>query len=162
MGTPPFDQPTAAAIELSPSLPDWIHAHVQQYLTDPAAAHDWDARSAGGSGVLPTLLLLTRGRRSGKTLTLPLIYKQIGDDFVVIASKGGAPAHPAWFLNLETEARCAIQVGPAFHQGVARVLAGQQRAAAWKEMATLFPPYDSYQERAGGREIPVVAIQPAG
>ena len=91
-------------------LPGWIFEHVQQYREDPDKGHMWDSTSAGGPGILPTLLLSTTGRKSGRTSVLPLIYKKVNDGYVIIASQGGAPAHPAWYLNLEASPDCEIQV----------------------------------------------------
>ena len=76
------------------AMPDWMVQHIELYKTDPAKAHMWT--SPYGGDPIPTLLLTTTGRKSGNSLALPLIYKQVGNGFVIIASKGGAPAHPAW------------------------------------------------------------------
>jgi len=83
------------------SLPAWIQNHLDRYLaTNGEDGYLWDASVGGGKGLVPTLLLTTTGRKSGKRLTLPLIFGRSGDDYVVVASKGGAPAHPSWYLNL--------------------------------------------------------------
>lgn len=76
--------------EKNTNLPDWITAHVKLYSEDPEKGHMWDSTSVGGPGLLPTLLLHTTGRKSGRMSVLPLIYKKVGDGFVIIASKGGA------------------------------------------------------------------------
>ena len=87
---------------ISPELPDWIRDHLQRYLASNGEdGHLWDATLGGGTGLVPTLVLTTTGRKSGKPLTLPLIYGRTGNSYVVIASKGGAPQHPAWYVNLE-------------------------------------------------------------
>ncbi|MEM6710192.1 MAG: nitroreductase/quinone reductase family protein [Pseudomonadota bacterium] len=155
----PFSLPSPQEVALATALPDWIKTHLNQYLTDPVAAHDWDASAAGVAGTVPTLLLLTRGRKSGKTLTLPLIYTEIDGEYIVIASKGGAPAHPAWFLNLDADPQCAIAVKDQFSQATARVLEGDVRTRAWATMVAVFAPYERYQS-ATKRLIPVVAIAP--
>ena len=97
--------------DLSVKRPDWITQHIELYRSDPEAAHMWDSSALGGPGVLPTLLLITKGRKSGETKYLPLIYKKVGDAYVIVASKGGAPSHPAWYLNLKAESDCEIKVG---------------------------------------------------
>lgn len=140
-------------------LPDWIREHVELYLTDPEKAHMWDASSAGGSGLLPTLLLITRGRKTGETKMLPLIYKAVGEAFVIIASKGGAPTHPAWYLNLEAEPDCEIRVGKQAYEVRARVAEGDERQSLWQQLAEVYPPYDDYQQYAGDRQIPVVVLE---
>ena len=145
------------------SLPDelqsWIAEHVKLYLEDPDKAHMWDSTPRGGPGVLPTLLLTTTGRKSGKLRKLPLLYVRVEDGFVIVASKGGAPQHPAWFLNLQATPACEIQVGREHYRVNARVAEGEERAALWKKMAELYPPYDDYQAGTQ-REIPVVVLEP--
>jgi|CXWL01.1.fsa_nt_gi deazaflavin-dependent oxidoreductase (nitroreductase family) len=142
-------------------LPQWIKDHIALYRSDPDKALYWDASLGGGSGMLKTLLLTTKGRKSGKPLSLPLIFDAVGDDFVVIASKGGAPEHPHWYQNLVANSDAEIQVGRAHYRVRARAAQGQERAALWARLAKLYPPYDAYQERAGACEIPVVVLAPA-
>ena len=72
-------------------LPAWITEHINLYREDPVKGRLWDSTPVGGPGILPCLLLITRGRKSGNDRTLPLIYGEYGDAFVIIASKGGAP-----------------------------------------------------------------------
>lgn len=146
--------------DLPAELPDWIREHIELYMSDPEAAHMWDSSALGGPGVLPTLLLITRGRKSGELKPLPLIYKKVGDAYVVIASKGGAPAHPAWYLNLLAEPDCEIKVGTLDVAVTARDAEGEERADLWRQLAEIYPPYDDYQARAGDRRIPVVVLQP--
>ncbi len=140
-------------------LPDWLNDHIKLYLTDPEKAHHWDASLAGGEGILPTLLLITRGRKSGEQKLLPLIYKKVGDAWVVIASKGGAPAHPAWFLNLQACPECEIHVGSEKHQVRARVATEAERDDLWHQLAEIYPDYNDYQVSAGARVIPVVVLE---
>jgi deazaflavin-dependent oxidoreductase (nitroreductase family) len=122
----------------------------------------WDSTPLGGPGVLPTLLLTTTGRKSGEARPLPLIYGEAGESFVVIASKGGMPTHPVWFLNLEAKPECELMVGPRAVSARARVAEGDERAKLWANMAKIYPPYDAYQKSAGERTIPVVVLDPVG
>jgi deazaflavin-dependent oxidoreductase (nitroreductase family) len=138
----------------------WIAEHIRLYRTDPEKAHLWDSTPVGGPGPLPTLLLTTRGRKSGEPRALPLIYGTVGDSYVVIASKGGMPTHPHWFLNLEAEPACEPQVGAKRVSARARVAEGEERARLWKQMAGIYPPYDDYQKNARDRTIPVVVLDP--
>jgi deazaflavin-dependent oxidoreductase (nitroreductase family) len=138
----------------------WIAEHIALYRSDPEKAHQWDSTPLGGPGVLPTLLLTTRGRKSGEPRALPLIYGTAGDSYVIIASKGGMPNHPVWFLNLEATPECELQVGAKHVKARARVAEGDEREAIWKRMAELYPPYDDYQKSAGDRVIPVVVLDP--
>ena len=140
-------------------LPDWIKDHVELYFSDPDKAHMWDSSAAGGSGILPTLLLITKGRKSGEQKYLPLIYKKVGEKFVIIASKGGAPSHPAWYLNLVANPDCEIKVGRDDYKVAARVAAGAEREDLWQQLAEVYPPYNAYQKNAGDRVIPVVVLE---
>ena len=146
--------------DLSANLPDWISQHIEQYLSDPEAAHFWDSSALGGPGILPTLLLATTGRKSGEQKMSPLIYKKVGDGYVIIASKGGAPNHPAWYLNLQGDAECEIQVGSLGLAVTARDAAGEERHSLWDRLAEVYPPYNAYQQTAGDRVIPVVVLEP--
>ncbi len=138
----------------------WIAEHIELYRTDPEKAHMWDSTAVGGPGPLPTLLLTTTGRKSGEPRSAPLIYGEAGHAYVVIASKGGMPTHPVWFLNLQADPDCELMVGPKRVAARARVAEGEERERLWKQMAAIYPPYDEYQERAGARTIPVVVLDP--
>jgi len=139
----------------------WIAKHIELYKTDPEKAHMWDSGPLGGPGVLPTLLLTTTGRKSGEPRALPLIYGTVGDSYIVIASKGGMPKHPVWFLNLEAKPECELQVGTKHVSTRARVAEGEERERIWKQMAEIYPPYLDYQ-KATERTIPVVVLDPVG
>lgn len=145
--------------DIPTALPAWIRQHVELYLTDPEKAHMWDSSVAGGPGLLPTLLLTTKGRQSGRDIMLPLIYKKVDDAYVIIASKGGAPAHPSWYLNLQVKPDCEIRVGSLQMAAKARDATAGERAGLWQQMAEIYPPYDDYQRYAGDRVIPVVVLQ---
>ena len=138
----------------------WIPEHTQLYRTDPEKARMWDSTPLGGPGLLPTLLLTTRGRKSGDLRALPLIYGTVGDSYVVIASKGGMPKHPLWYLNLEAEPECELQVAAKQVSARARVAEGEERERLWKQMAEIYPPYEAYQKNATERTIPVVVLDP--
>ena len=145
---------------INPDLPDWILDHLKRYLaTDGEDGHMWDASDAGGEGMIATLLLSTTGRKSGQTLTLPLIYGESDGAYVVIASKGGAPAHPAWYLNLAAQPNVGVQVKADRFDARARVAEGEERERLWKLMAEIYAPYDKYAELAGDRVIPVVVLE---
>lgn len=145
---------------VSSQVPAWIREHIELYQRDPERAHMWDSSPLGGPGVLPTLLLTSRGRKTGEPRPLPLIYGESDSGYVVIASKGGAPEHPAWFRNLEASPECDVQVGARALKARARVAEGAEREQLWQMMAEIYPPYDDYRERAGERTIPVVVLEP--
>ena len=138
----------------------WIAKHIQLYRTDPEKAHMWDSTPLGGPGLLPTLLLTTKGRKSGEPRALPLIYGTFERSYVVIASKGGMPTHPLWYLNLEANPECELQVGAKQVAARARVAAGEERERLWKQLAEIYPPYLDYQ-KSTERTIPVVVLDPA-
>lgn len=137
----------------------WIAEHIALYRSDPEKARMWDSAPLGGPGILPTLLLTTTGRKSGEPRSLPLIYGEIGDSYVVIASKGGMPDHPLWFRNLEFQPECEIQVGALQAPARSRIAEGDERARLWAQMVELYPPYVDYQ-KSTERTIPVVVLDP--
>lgn len=132
---------------------DWVADHVRRYVeTDGAEGHQWNG--------VPTLVLATTGRRSGEPRRTGLIYGRDGEDFVVIASKGGATEHPSWYLNLRDEPKAAIQVGGDRFEVRARTADVDEKARLWPQMAQIWPQYDEYMRKAD-RDIPVVILRPA-
>ena len=138
-------------------LPDWITEHLDEYAREPEKAHGWDASAFGGHQDTPTLLLTTRGRKSGRLLTMPLIYGKAGADYVIVGSKGGAPTNPAWVFNLEADPQVGVQVARDHFDAVARIASGDERARLWEMMVEVYPPYHDYQARTE-RQIPVVVL----
>ena len=106
----------------------------------------------------PILLLTTKGRKSGQMRTLPLIFVQDGENFVVIASKGGAPEHPEWYVNLQAEPRVEVQVKADVFPARARTAEGAERERLWAAAVKTWPQYEDYQ-RATDRKIPVVVLE---
>ena len=107
----------------------------------------------------PALLLTTTGRRSGEPTTTPLIYGRDGENYVLIASQGGAPEHPGWYRNLAKEPEVELQVKADHVRGRARTAEGDERERLWREMARIWPHYDEYATRTD-RRIPVVVVEP--
>jgi deazaflavin-dependent oxidoreductase (nitroreductase family) len=143
----------------SRELPAWIKDHLARYLaTDGADGYLWDASLGGGKGLVPTLLLTTTGRKSGSALTLPLIFGRSGPNYVVIASKGGAPTHPAWYLNLQANPEVKVQVKAEKFTARAYTAEGAERAALWRKMVEIYGPYEQYQTKTD-RQIPVVVLK---
>jgi len=112
------------------------------------------------AGVKPVAVftLITTGRRSGREIHTPIFYFRDEDSFFVIGSKGGAPEHPLWFLNLQAKPEAKIRLKGELIPVKARVAEGEERARLWKFAAALYPPYDDYQAKAGDRRIPVVVL----
>ncbi len=145
----------------SPDLPGWIKNHIERYLASNGEdGYWWDASIGGGQGMVPTLLLTTVGRKSGRLLTLPLIFGRSGTDYVVVASKGGAPAHPAWYLNLDANPEVQVQVKAEKFTAHAHTADAAERAALWPKMVEIYGPYAQYQTKTE-RKIPVVVLKPA-
>ena len=126
--------------------------------------HAWIYRTTGGrightAGSLRNLLLTTRGRKSREERTVPLTYMADGERYVLVASNGGSDRHPAWWLNLLSEPRATIQVGPRTLAVVARRAEGADRARLWPALKQMNPFYAQY-ERITDRDIPVVILEP--
>jgi deazaflavin-dependent oxidoreductase (nitroreductase family) len=150
----------AMATKISITAPDWQKQHLELYLrTDGAEGHLVDFTPAGGSAETPNLLLKTIGKRSGEARIHPLIYGKDGENFVIVASKGGAEHHPAWFLNLEANPAVGFQVVDKKFSGTAMITEGAERKRLFDMMAKIFPPYIAYQEKTE-REIPVIVLKP--
>lgn len=143
------------------ALPDWINKHLEAYARSPLTAHFWDGSFAGGKPNTPTLLLTTTGRKSGRQITTPLIYGVDSGRYIVIASKGGAPEHPAWFVNLSAHPSVHVQVAEKKFTAQAATASGAESERLWAMMTAIYPPYPSYQQRTQ-RAIPVVVLQPLG
>jgi deazaflavin-dependent oxidoreductase (nitroreductase family) len=103
------------------------------------------------------LLLSTEGRSSGQSRTTPLIHRTDGERWVVVASKGGAPANPSWFENLSANPDVTIQVRGEEIPARATTAEGEERSRLWALMSEVWPAYDDYQARTE-REIPVVVF----
>jgi deazaflavin-dependent oxidoreductase (nitroreductase family) len=103
------------------------------------------------------LLLTTKGRTSGEPRTTPLIHRTDSERWVVVASKGGAPAHPSWYANLQAEPEATIEVRAETVPVRASTAAGEERARLWALMVEVWPAYADYQAKTD-REIPVVVL----
>ena len=139
--------------EVTDSPVSWVAEHTQRYLESGGEdGHEWRP------GV-PTLLLTTTGRKSGVQRRTALIYGRDTADYVVVASKGGAPEHPAWYLNLQANPDVEIQVLDKVVPATAHTAQGAERERLWALMREVWPAYDEYQTRTD-REIPVVVLTP--
>ena len=126
-------------------------AHVQKYLeTDGEVGHIWNGA--------PCCVLFTTGRKTGAPRSHALIYGTSGDSIVLVASKGGAPDHPTWYLNLAANPEVEVQVLADRFAGRARTAEGAERAELWSTMTAIWPAYDDYQASTD-REIPVVVVE---
>ena len=129
----------------------WVAEHIERYAaTDGAEGHEWRG--------VPTLLLTTRGRKSGVLRRTALIYGEDGADIVIVASKGGAPDHPAWYLNLVADPSVEVQVNADKFAATARTAKADERARLWPLMAAIWPDYNEYAPKTS-RKIPVVILE---
>jgi deazaflavin-dependent oxidoreductase (nitroreductase family) len=107
------------------------------------------------------LLLTTTGAKSGDKRTHPLAFTRDGEDYVVIASKGGAPTNPAWYHNLVANPFVTVEVGMEQFEATARVARGEERERLFAAQAGLMPGFAEYQRKTT-RQIPVVVLERAG
>jgi deazaflavin-dependent oxidoreductase (nitroreductase family) len=113
------------------------------------------------TGTNQVVVLTHTGRKSGLERATPLVYFTDGEDVILIASKGGSPENPIWFLNLQANPEVALHVGPDGGPYRARVAVGAERERLWDLAVTLYRGYAGYAVRASNREIPVVICTPA-
>jgi deazaflavin-dependent oxidoreductase (nitroreductase family) len=127
--------------------------HVRRYReTGGREGYEWNG--------VKTLILTTTGRHSGAERSKALILGEDADRYVVIASKGGAPHHPAWYLNLVNDPKVEVQVKDDVFTATARTAEGAERERLWRLMADIWPAYDDYQRKTD-RVIPVVVLERA-
>jgi deazaflavin-dependent oxidoreductase (nitroreductase family) len=133
----------------------WVADHIRSYVDSGGQeGHEWRP------GV-PTLLLTTTGRKSGTRRRTALIYGRDGEDYVVVASKGGAPKNPAWYLNLDANPDVDVQVFDDNFHAKAHTAGGKERERLWAVMTQIWPAYEDYQTKTA-RQIPVVVLTPSG
>ena len=131
---------------------DWVAEHTRTYL----ASGGTEGHESNG---VYTLVLATTGRRTGEPRRTCLIYGTSGDEFVVVASKGGADEDPAWFKNLQADPSVGVQVGTRRFTARARVASSAEREPLWAQMARIFPLYDEYAQKTD-RVILIVLLSP--
>jgi len=150
--------------KLAPKLPQWMLDHVARYLNSGGTdGHMYTIKAPNLPEMsVQSLLLTTIGRKSGEKFLFPLFYGQEGNSYFVIASKGGAPAHPGWYRNLLADPSAEIQVGTAKLRVRARTAEGAERAGLWDKAVKIWPPFADYQVKAVDRQIPVVVLDPVG
>ena len=128
--------------------------HIDRYLaTDGEEGHEWQGTKA--------CLLFTKGRKTGEERIAPLIYGRRGDDVLVVASKGGAPEPPAWYVNLQANPDdVEVQILGDRWKVRPRDAGPDEKPELWKQMVGEWPAYDEYQTKTD-RPIPVVVLERA-
>jgi F420H(2)-dependent quinone reductase len=136
-----------------------------RFLKAVSALHTTVYRTTGGKVWnrmygMPILLLTTRGRKSGKLRTKPLMFSRDGDDFVLVGSVGGAPHQPAWYWNLRGQ-EAEVQLGSERRRVRGREAEGDERERLWEQMVALFPQFGEYQKMTT-RRLPVIVLETQG
>ncbi|MGI9576748.1 MAG: nitroreductase family deazaflavin-dependent oxidoreductase [Microthrixaceae bacterium] len=138
--------------EYEPSPWDPIADHVRRYLeTDGEDGAEWEGAQV--------IILSTVGRASGRLRRTPLIRIADGDNYIVVASMGGAPEHPKWYLNMRDNPDVTIQDRAEVHELRARTANSVEKAKLWPLAVARWPDYEAYQE-ATERDIPLVICEP--
>ena len=147
--------------KMAPNLPDWMREHTNRYLSSGGTdGHMYTINQPGRPQItVPSLLLTTKGRKSGEKYIFPLFYGEDGGNYIVVASKGGAPEHPGWYRNMLANPEVEVQVGTRKLRARARTVAGEERTRLWQKALEFWPPYADYQQKTT-REIPVVLLEP--
>jgi F420H(2)-dependent quinone reductase len=136
--------------EYEPSPARWVRDQVQLYESSGGRR----GNTLGNTG-LPVIIVTTRGNKSGKVRKTPLMRVEHDGDYLLVASKGGAPEHPVWYHNLVADPKAVmIQDGPEPFAAEVRELDGDERAQWWERAVAAYPPYAEYQQKTK-RRIPV-------
>lgn len=137
--------------EIFDSPVNWVADHTRRYLeTNGQDGHIWNGAT--------TLLITMRGRHSGKLRRTALIYGRDGDNYVVVASKGGSDQHPSWYLNLVKTPTVDVQVAGERFQARACTASAEEKKRLWPTMIEVWPAYNEYQAQTR-RDIPVVILE---
>jgi len=135
--------------DYEPSTWDWVAQQVTEY----EASGGTRANTLRETGI-PIIVMTTVGHKSGKVRKVPLMRVEHDGEYALVASKGGAPAHPGWYHNLTANPNVMIQDGPEPYDSEVRLVEGDERAQWWKRAVDVFAPYAEYQAKTD-REIPV-------
>ena len=133
---------------------DWNRQVIEEFRAN-------GGKVGGNFEGMPLLLLHHVGAKSGLERVNPLAYQPVGDAFAIFASKGGAPTSPDWFHNLVAHPGTTIEVGDETLPVVARVATGEERDRIWTAQKAAYANFAEYEEKAAGRQIPVVVLDPA-
>ena len=123
-----------------------------------AVSEEFRAHRGQVKGWAPLILLTTTGAKTGQPRIAPLMHVADGDRIIAVASKGGHPNHPEWYLNLLAHPEVTVEVGSEKFDTTARILTGNERERAFRRAAEVFPPYAEYQKKTA-REIPVIVLE---
>ena len=134
-------------------MDDWNRQIIDEFRAN-------DGKVGGQFEGAPMILVHHRGAKTGTERVTPLVYQADGDSYVVFGSKGGAPTHPHWYLNLVAHPETEVEVGAETVPVTARVAEGDERERLWERQKELMPGFADYEATAGDRQIPVVVLTP--
>jgi deazaflavin-dependent oxidoreductase (nitroreductase family) len=150
----------SATATTPPGMFDWQEQHLHRYLQSGGTeGHLYDFGPINGEGYQPICLIKHVGRKTGRRLILPLIYGMIAGEIVIVASKGGAPTHPAWYLNIAAVSEIEVQIAAQAFSASWREPGDAERQRVWDQMVAIYPPYAEYQQSTE-RLIPLVMMKP--
>jgi deazaflavin-dependent oxidoreductase (nitroreductase family) len=148
-----------SSAEIRETRKDWITEHREIYLKSGGAeGHIMDITAVGGHSFTTHCLIKYTGRKSGKVFITPLIYGDIGGEVVIVASKGGADDHPAWYLNIKDADHAEFQIATQAFRATWREPEGAEREKVWNFMVDVFPAYANYQASTD-RKIPLLMMK---
>jgi deazaflavin-dependent oxidoreductase (nitroreductase family) len=140
--------------EYEPSTARWVRDQVEEFESS-GGTKGTTLRDTG----LPVVIVTNIGAASGKLRKTPVMRVEHDGKYAMVASKGGAPAHPTWYYNVRANPHVEVQDGPRRQDMVAREVSGDERAAWWERAVAAYPPYAEYQRKTT-REIPVFVLEP--
>ncbi|MEV3964176.1 nitroreductase family deazaflavin-dependent oxidoreductase [Nocardia sp. NPDC050193] len=138
--------------EYAPSPSEWVSGQVERY----EASNGAEANELQG---MPVVILTTVGNKTGKIRKTPLMRVEHEGRYAVVASQGGLPKHPLWYLNILADPRVELRDKDVVKKMVAREANGAEKAEWWKRAVAAYPPYEEYQAGTG-RVIPVLVLEP--
>ena len=143
-----------------PRMHEWQEQHLRSYLqSGGTVGHFYDFGLINNEGYQPICLIKHIGRKTGRTLILPLIYGIVEGEIVIVASKGGSPSHPAWYLNIAAASEVEVQIATQAFRTTWREPTDAERQRVWDQMVAIYPPYAEYQ-KSTDRLIPLVLMKP--
>jgi deazaflavin-dependent oxidoreductase (nitroreductase family) len=144
----------AEEIRMNPIMKAFVAAHTFVF-------HASGGKLGGTMGGQKLLLLTTKGNKSGKPRTVPLMCFEDEGQAAIIASAGGSPVHPAWFKNIESDPNVTVERDGRRFAARAEIVTGDRRARIWSEVTRVQPRFAEYEKTAQGRVIPVVVLKEA-
>jgi deazaflavin-dependent oxidoreductase (nitroreductase family) len=141
--------------DYEPSTWDWVADQIERY----EASGGTEANTLRDTGI-PIIVFTCKGHKSGKVRKVALMRVEHEGEYALVASKGGAPAHPGWYHNLVADPDIMMQDGPEPWPAVAELVTGAERAAWWERAVEVFPTYADYEKKTE-REIPIFVARPA-